>query len=150
MSHISLLEFSERINEIMPVLMKEFSRHLLKGVHKVTLPQLFVLQFLHDGGETKMTDLAHFMNVSTAAMTGIVERLVRDGYVVRAPDSQDRRIIKIRLTSRGASLIKVINEQKRQMIVKVFGKVSERDRSDYLRILIKIKDVLIKDKKFPV
>lgn len=147
MPHLSLSEFADRINEIMPVIMKEFSRRqaneLYKG--KITLPQFLVLESLNRDGAIKMSELAHFMHVSTAAMTGIVDRLVRDGYAVRVFDELDRRVIKIKLMPRGSSLVKKINEQRGQMIIKIFGKICEKDRSEYLHILSQIKDILTKE-----
>jgi DNA-binding MarR family transcriptional regulator len=92
-----------------------------------------------------MTHLARLMRVTTAAMTGIVDRIVREGYVVRTYDADDRRIIKIKLTVKGQDLVKKINEQKRNMVIKTFGKISERDRQEYLRILMQIKDILSKE-----
>ena len=147
MSQFSLSEFADKLNELMPVIMKEFSRRqaneLYKG--KITLPQFLVLESLSRDGAIKMSELAHFMYVSTAAMTGIVDRLVRDGYVVRVLDEVDRRIIKIKLTPRGSGLVKKINEQRNQMTIKIFGKISEKDRNEYLHILSQIKDILTKE-----
>jgi DNA-binding MarR family transcriptional regulator len=144
MSHLSLSEFAREMSEVMPVIMKEFGRRLVNELYKgkITLPQFLLLEFLHREGESKMTSLAHFMNVTTAAMTGIVERLVRAGYVIRTYEAQDRRIIKVKLTSRGIDLVRKINQQKCQMVIKIFGKISEADRREYLRILMQIKDVL--------
>lgn len=144
MSQLSLSEFAQKMSEVMPVIMKEFGRRLVNELYKgkITLPQFLLLEFLHHEGESKMTSLADFMNVTTAAMTGIVGRLVRDGYVVRAYEVQDRRIIKVRLTSRGTDLVRRISQQKCQMVIKIFGKISQADRREYLRILMQIKDVL--------
>lgn len=147
MSGVSLAEFAQRINEIMPVIIKEFvrrqSNQLFKG--QITLPQFLILGFLYREQESKMTALAHFMRVSTAAMTGIVDRLVRVGYVVRISDPFDRRITKIKLTAKGSQLLNRVNEQRKQTIIKIFGKISENDRRDYLRILTQIKDILNKE-----
>jgi len=52
----------------------------------------------------------------------------------------------VSLTHRGLELVKKINHERRSMIIDVFGKVSEQDRSDYLRVLMKIKEILT-DKK---
>jgi DNA-binding MarR family transcriptional regulator len=147
MSGISLSEFADKMGQAMPVIMKEFaSRHSSELFNlKVTLPQLLVLNFLHISGETKMKDLACVMHVTTADMTGIVERLVRDGYVLRIYEPKDRRVIKIKLTPKGSELVKKISQQRRQMIIKIFGRISEPDRRDYLRILIQIKDILTKE-----
>ncbi len=141
---VSLHEFADRINDIIPIMIREFARYqeneLSKG--KITLPQFLILSFLEKSGESKMSGLANFMAVSTAAMTGTADRLVRYGYVTRELDPKDRRVIKINITLKGIELIKKINSQRRQMIIDIFGKISERDRSDYLRVLTKIKEIL--------
>ncbi len=145
MSQISLSDFARKMNEVMPVIMREFGRRLVNALYKgkITLPQFLLLEFLHREGESKMTALAHFMNVTTAAMTGIVERLVRAGYVVRTYEVQDRRIIKVKLTAQGIDLVRKINQQRCQMVVKIFGKISAADRCEYLRILMQIKEILM-------
>ena len=147
MSVISLAQFADKMGQIMPVMMKEFARHMAGELQKgkVTLPQMMILHFLEVEREAKMKDLAHFTGVTMAAMTGIVDRLVKSGLCARVYDPQDRRIIKIKLTDRGNTLVKNINESKRQMIIKIFGKISGTDRSDYLRILLQIKEILLKE-----
>jgi 5'-methylthioadenosine phosphorylase len=69
---------------------------------------------------------------------------VRDGYIKRAYDPNDRRIVRVKLIARGSDLVEKINEQRRQMVIKIFGKISENDRNDYLRILMQIKNILTK------
>jgi len=149
MSDMSITEFADKISEVMPVVIKEFAsrqeNELYKG--KITLPQFLILEYLCKDGESKMTELARFMHVTTAAMTGIVSRLVRDRYAVRAFDPQDRRIIKLEITAKGAELVKKIDAQRRAMIIKIFGKISLSDREDYLRILRHIRDVLLKQEQ---
>jgi DNA-binding MarR family transcriptional regulator len=133
----------------MPVVMKEFSRRQVDELYKgkITLPQFLILDFLYSHGSSKMKDLASFMGVTTAAMTGIVDRVVRDGYASRQYDANDRRIIKIVSTPRGALLVRKINDERRRMVIKIFGRVSEQERSDYLRILTHIKDILLEEAK---
>ena len=142
----SLLEFADKMNEVMPGIIQGFARRqadeLYKG--KITLPQFLILDFLSQQGESRMTDMAHFMHVTTAAMTGIVDRLVGYGYVVRVYEPEDRRIVKIKLTPGGNELVRKINEQRRSMVIKIFGSISETDRQDYLRILMQIKEILTK------
>ena len=146
---ITLNEFADSVNDMMPVIIKEFSSRHLSEIYrgKLTLPQFFILNFLGNYGDSKMSDLAHFMSVSTAAMTGMVDRLVKYRYVIRESEPRDRRIVKIKLTQKGTELAKKANQQRRQMIMEVFGKVSETDRSDYLRVLMRIKEVLTKNRK---
>ncbi|MFA5286705.1 MAG: MarR family transcriptional regulator [Candidatus Omnitrophota bacterium] len=144
MPFLSLPDFADKLNEIMPVLMREFARvqpaEIYKG--KVTLPQILILQHLDSRESIKMTDIANFMKVSTAATTGIVDRLVKSGYVFRVSDQKDRRIIKVKITSKGLILMKKLVYERRKLAINIFSKISEKDRQDYLRILTRIKNIL--------
>jgi DNA-binding MarR family transcriptional regulator len=144
MPSTSLSNFADKLNEIMPKLMREFSRMQPEEVYKgkVTLPQILILEFLSFQSQVKMKDIALFMKVSTAATTGIVDRLVKSGYAARTFDQEDRRIIKIVITPKGLALLKKINQQRRNLTINIFGKLSEKDRQNYLRILMRIKDIL--------
>jgi len=144
MSELSLPEFADRISHIMPLIMREFARRQMKELcnDRLTLSQFFILEFLYREGDSKMGYLARFMNVSTAAMTGIVERMVKEGYLRRIYDADDRRIIKVKLTERGHIMARKVNQQRRDMIIRIFGKLSCTDRTDYLRVLTQINQVL--------
>jgi len=148
MTESRLIEFADNLEEIMPVLMKKFARYQVSELSQsqITLPQFLILNCLAHSGESKMKDLAAFMHVTTAAMTGIVDRLVRDGYLKRLYDSQDRRIIKADLTVKGKELLSKIRQQRRKLVIKVFSKISDQDRRDYLRILRQISEVLTEEK----
>lgn len=147
MSSLPLSEFAGQLSSIMQVITKEFVRRQANELYmgKITLPQFFVLDHLHFNGATKMKDLAVSMGVTTAAITGIVERLVRQRLVERIPQPLDRRIIKVRLTVAGERVVKKIHEHKREMLINIFGKIPRRDREEYLRILTQIKEVLRKE-----
>lgn len=144
-----LFKFADKINEIMPVIIQGFSRRQSNELYegKITLVQFLILNFLSRKCESRMTDIARFMQVTTPAMTGIVARLVRDGYAVRIYDPKDRRIIKIRLTAKAGALVKKINQQRRKTIINVFGNISADDRENYLRILMQITDILSKGQR---
>ena len=148
MAGLTLSEFADRVNEIMPVISREFYKQGPSGSYKmkITLAQLAVLEMLVREGESRMTDLARLINVTTAAMTGIVERLVRDGYVIRKSDDGDRRIIKVSPTAKGNHIVKNVTEQRKAMWRKIFGIVSEAEREEYLRILTIIRDRLVEQR----
>ncbi|MDD5449501.1 MAG: MarR family transcriptional regulator [Candidatus Omnitrophica bacterium] len=140
----SISEFADKIGEVFPIVIKEFlkrqTNELCKG--NITMPQFLILNFLEKEGGSKMTELARFMNVTTAAMTGIVDRLVREGYAGRVYDPKDRRIIRIKTMAKGSGLVRKINLQRRQMIIDIFGRLSEQDRDDYLKVIMRIRDML--------
>lgn len=144
MAVLSIAEFVERLNQLVPVVMREFGRRMVRELYRdeVTFPQFFILEFLHRDGASKMSALAQCAGVSTPAMTGIADRLVKAGYIERNFNPADRRIINVKLTSRGLAFIKRINQQRKETAMKIFGQVSGKDREDYLRVLTRIHEVL--------
>jgi len=146
MTDMNAAEFADRVNENMAAIWREFLKQQVGQFYKVrvTLPQLAILELLYKSGELNMSDMARLMSVTTAAMTGIVDRLVREGYVARTAVPDDRRIIKIKLTARGEKIIKNVIEHKRHMTTKIFGTLSNADRENYLKILARIREGLNK------
>ncbi|MBU4251957.1 MAG: MarR family transcriptional regulator [Candidatus Omnitrophica bacterium] len=147
MTGMAITDFAQKMNQIIPEIMKGFARRQNNEVYKgkITLPQLLILELLSRQGASKMTDLAKYMQVTTAASTGIVERLVRQGYVQRAYDQNDRRIVRIKLNTKGTELLKKISQQRAQSVTRIFSQISEDDRAEYLRILMQVKDILDKE-----
>ena len=146
MPDISLTEFTGSLIEIMTRVSKGFMKYhnsrLLKG--RITIQQLFVLDHLAQSGEIKMKELAVFIGVTTATMTGVINRLVRDGYVARVYDPLDRRVIRVKLTSKASNLIKQFNEERRKAVTNVFSQITAQERSQYLNILNKISEIVNK------
>jgi len=149
MPDLTLYDFAERIEEVVPTVMRGFAKmqtnELFKG--KITLPQFFVLNHLYKHGESKMNELARVMDVTTAASTGIVDRLVRYGYIARAYDPKDRRVINIGLTQKGSDLVRRIGRQRREVTSEVFGRISKEERENYLAIMLHIRDILTEENK---
>ena len=71
----------------------------------VTMPQLRVLFLLFADGPTRMRLLASNMGITMATATGIVDRLVERGLVMREGCLGDRRAVVCRLTKEGQELI---------------------------------------------
>jgi DNA-binding MarR family transcriptional regulator len=145
MAQLSLSEFGDKVAEMMPVITREFFKQqtaeFLKT--KITMPQFVVLEILSHHGESKMTDLANLLDVTTAAMTGIIDRLVRDGYAARGHDKDDRRIVRVSLTRKGEKIVKDMVDNRKKLTIKLFGAISQEDREQYLKILTRVRDQLM-------
>jgi DNA-binding MarR family transcriptional regulator len=77
-------------------------RERLRVEFDTTLPRFDVLAALHRAEKgLKMTALSTALKVSNGNVTGIVERLVQDGLVMRVSVEGDRRAMLVRLTHRG-------------------------------------------------
>ena len=77
-----------------------FSRSLAKQ-SGLTVPQLVCLKHLACSGPTAPTVLARSVVLSSATVTGILDRLVRRGLVSRRRLEQDRRRVEVELTEAG-------------------------------------------------
>ena len=77
-------------------------REKLRVEHDSTLPRFDVMSALEryrDG--LRMSDLSAKLKVSNGNVTGIVERLVSEGFVERVAVDGDRRAMRVRLTEAG-------------------------------------------------
>jgi DNA-binding MarR family transcriptional regulator len=79
------------------------STELNKG--NISFPQFFLLTYLSSEEYLTMSDIAKKMGHSTAAATGLVDRLEKLGYVERVHAAEDRRKIMVRITSKGVELV---------------------------------------------
>ena len=108
----------------------------LADAHGLTIPQLFTLHaILHEG--TTMGRVAEIMHCDASNITGVVDRLVAQGLVVRSESRSDRRTKVLALTPEGNRVIQGIidslperlgcsqlNEQERQVLHTVVRKLS--------------------------
>ena len=79
------------------------SSELNKG--NVSFPQFFLLTYLSSEEYLTMSDIAKKMGHSTAAATGLVDRLEKLSYVERMHAAEDRHKIMVRITAKGIELV---------------------------------------------
>lgn len=91
---LRLLKISRGIeSELRENLRKEFGS---------TLPRFDVMAALNRNKDgMKMSAISGELMVSNGNVTGIVDRLVAEGFVIREPVPGDRRALRVRLTKRG-------------------------------------------------
>lgn len=79
------------------------SKELNQG--NLSYSQFFLLTYLASEEHLTMTDIAKKMAHSTAAATGLVDRIESLGYVERVHALEDRRKIMVRISTKGAELV---------------------------------------------
>lgn len=102
------------------------SKELNKG--SVSFAQFFLLGYLASEDYLTMTDISKKMGHSTAAATGLVDRLEKLGYVQRLHASDDRRKVMVQITRKGIDLV----ERMRGDIVKDLATLMESGESNDL------------------
>jgi DNA-binding MarR family transcriptional regulator len=87
--------------------MLRLSEELAPG--QVSFPQFFLLGHIESQREPlSMSEIAEKMSHSTAAATGLVDRLEKLGYVQRTHAVNDRRKVLVKITKKGSSLVERI------------------------------------------
>ena len=140
MSRLSMEAFADRVTELFPQLARGMARHgdnyLSKGA--ITLPQLWVLGYLTKKRECPMRELADFMRMGLSSVTGMVDRLVKQGLVKRRRTETDRRLVFVDISPKGRKILNEIMEQRRATTMDLFEALTAEERSIYLCILEKL------------
>ena len=100
----------------------------------LTHPQLILLTVLDAAGESTMTALTEKMGTTMGAVTNLADRLVHAGLVEREHDTEDRRVVKVRLTDKGRELVRRAISETTQYLAQFFGQVPEKDRKAFIGI----------------
>ena len=115
MAKVSREEIAEGIlklaDRLFRVLLPTVPREILQI--DVTMPQLKILFILFIDGAMRMSDLATDLQVTLATATGLVDRLVEKGMVVRESQADDRRVVLCRLSDNGQKAVSGIWESAR-------------------------------------
>lgn len=98
----------------------------------LTPTQYFALSALAELGEPKMSRLATHMGLTPGACTTLVDRLVRQGWVERCSDPNDRRAVCIHASLQGTVALVAVNDARRKMTQEVYKGMAP-DAQDQVR-----------------
>jgi len=86
---------------------------------------MLILRACPEDSSVTINDLAHELFIKHNSAVGLVDRLVDERLVVRAPSSTDRRKVELRLSSRGRRVLAKLasmHQQELQRIGPVLGR----------------------------
>ena len=109
-----------------------------------SMPQFFLLMHLHRHEQCGISDLSEHMDVTAAATSQLVDKLVQAGLLVRVEDPNDRRAKQVSLSPAGESLIEkgiaersrwvdelaeTLNEEERMKVAEAFRILTEKSKA---------------------
>ena len=100
---------------------------------KVSARQASILSHLDSVEPTPVSELAAHMGVTVSTMSISLDRLERQGYVVRARAENDARVRHIRLTAAGERLRTAQKVLEPRLVSAMLSRLSPADRRDALR-----------------
>ena len=113
---------------------REFVLNLSRELNRdnISFAQFFLLGYLATSKELTMTDIARKMGHSTAAATGLVDRLEKLGLMERTHAVDDRRKVLVRITSRGIELVSRLRDELQNQIADAMSETSSADADSFM------------------
>ncbi len=113
---------SEMIAEIIDNLRRVFqvvNEQSKKAEHATGLtgPQLWAIKTIAQEAPIMVSEIARHMYLHPATVVGILDRLEKQGLVVRIRSTEDRRVVKVELTGQGRALVKKSPEVAQGLLV---------------------------------
>ncbi len=131
---------AERLADIFTVLQRCFILNLSKELNRgnISFPQYCLLGFLREQPALTMSEIAQKMGHSTAAATGLIDRLENLGHVVRMHARDDRRKVLVEITDSGEELVSHVREDMICNLLKMMEVLEPAEQKSWLQIYEKI------------
>jgi DNA-binding MarR family transcriptional regulator len=119
-------------------------RQRLHHSHATTLPRFDVLaQLYRASAPMTMGDLSRRLMVTNANITGLINRLTREGLVNRKPSREDRRRQMVELTPEGRRQFEAMAEDHRVWITDMTDGLERAEMNELFRLLGRLKESIL-------
>lgn len=105
----------------------------------LTRSQWSVLAYLLREDGVQQQRLAELMDLTPITLTGLLDRLERDGWVERRPDPEDRRAKRIFLTEKVLPVMKKIQSLGKQVRESALEGLSEAEQQKLISLLLRVR-----------
>lgn len=112
----------------------------LDKMRRVTVNQVRIFGYILRNSNTviRLKDLAYNLDVTPAAASQVVNRMVQEGLVIRTTDKADRRSIMITPSKKGRDLFLNIIQQDLSVLFDILNHYPESDRDVFSRVMVGI------------
>ncbi len=104
----------------------------------VTGPQLTVVKLLETIGDLSLSELSDRIHAQNSTVTGIVDRMEREGLAQRIRSTEDRRVVRIHLTEKGLALAREVPVEPMEILRSALGGLTAAETQELLRLMTKI------------
>ncbi|WP_020618553.1 MarR family winged helix-turn-helix transcriptional regulator [Paenibacillus daejeonensis] len=108
----------------------------------LTISQFRMLHILASQGKHKVAELADLLQVTSGAVTGMADRMIRFGLITRFRDEADRRVVYLEITQEGIRRKDELGTIYHTLFARVFEQISEEDKAHLQRIFTHMHDLL--------
>ena len=134
------IQFNQAIRSWMDVFMNRSVRGwgLFAKSTGLSMPQFSLLMQMHHKGACGMSEVSERFEITPAAASQLVDKLVQNGFIQREEDPNDRRAKLLNLTDKGRELIQRGIQERYRWVERLAEKLSSEERaqiSDALNIM---------------
>ena len=101
----------------------------------LSMPQFSILMQLHHKGPCGMSEVSERFDISAAAASQLVEKLVQAGYLDRTEDPTDRRAKLLTLSPKGEKLVQQGTEERYRWMDDLTSKLSAEEQKKVVEAL---------------
>jgi len=129
-----LIHNAELFNDAtMTLFMKKFNLN-------VNISQILALSKLKEEGPQKPSTLALALGYTSGAITKLTNNLVKEGYILREHQKNDRRVVLITITKKGLKVLEEAQKQGQNMRNEVYSVLNIEEVEQLLSIQKKLFD----------
>jgi len=99
----------------------------------LTSSQVKVIMTFSEHDTFTMTELSNAHCVSVSTMTSMVDRLISNGFMERHKDTQDRRIVRVKLSEHGRKMMRQLMKMRRQELEKFLLKLQDSEITQFVK-----------------
>jgi DNA-binding MarR family transcriptional regulator len=96
------------------------------------------LALTHPREPMTMGDLSRALDVPLSTATRIVDLLVKSNSLVRLPDPDDRRVVRVALTETGTAMYRAINDAMQRRVQRMLRPFTPEERETLIALLRKL------------
>ena len=110
--------------------------------------QAGILFTLNQGGKLSQRELAERIGVTPPSMTVALRKMEDRGYVIKKPDENDQRVIRIELTEKGRACVGEIQKTFQQFEEIMYQGITTEEKLLLRRLLKQMEENLLNSKDF--
>lgn len=131
------LQFTQSLRAWMDVFMQRSMGNWWRFAKSIglSMPQFSLMTQLYHRGACGMSGISERFEITPAAASQMVDKLVQSGYIVREEDPTDRRAKTLNLTPKGRQLIDAGNEERYRWVEDLAGKLNAEERARIVEAL---------------
>lgn len=138
----------ERLLRRVAFIVKRRGRDILADFG-ITYPQFNALLVLRDKPDMTMGELCEKLLLACSTATDLIDRMEKNGFLVRNRDAEDRRVIRLAVSEKGKQVITEVLVARRRYVASMLEKLPEDEQTRLAQSLDRLHSLMFSEKVNP-